>query len=99
MATNEYVYEITDNTEDEMHYPLGIFLTLEAAIAAIDECKDPTDLGSEISHDDYAKVVVWQREIGWSGNGTSVFARKWEQKYNEGKDEYEWHTIKKGETK
>lgn len=86
-------FEMVDATDDEQYFPLGVWLTLESAIAALDECKDPDDLGSDGCHDDYAKVEIRQRAIGWSGHGKKVYQREWSQKYDEGKDEYEWHVL------
>lgn len=85
------VFEMVDATDDEQYFPLGIWLTLESAMAALDECKEPDDVGSDGCHDDYCKVEIRQHGIGWSGHGKKVYQREWISKYDEAKDEYEWH--------
>jgi hypothetical protein len=81
-------YEIVDTTDDENYFTLGVWPTLAAAVAALDECEEPNDLGS--IHEDCCKVEVRQREIGWSGIGKKVHGREWLQRYNESTHEYEW---------
>lgn len=86
------VFEIVDASSDETYWTCGIFLTLEAAVAAIDECDEPHDLGGDHSDfdDDYAKVEVRERKVGWSGTGKVVYVREWERAYDESTDDYSW---------
>lgn len=84
---------MVDCTDDEQYFPLGHWLTLADAIAALDECQDPDDLGSDGCHDDYCKVEIREHKIGWSGHGKTVYVREWSQKYDEAKDDYEWHVM------
>lgn len=86
-------FEMVDCTDDEQYFPLGHWLTLADAIAALDECKGPDDLGSDGCHDDYCKVEIREHKIGWSGHGKKVYERVWSQKYDEAKDEYEWNVV------
>jgi hypothetical protein len=86
------VFEIVDASSDETYWTCGIFLTLESAVAAINECDEPHDLGGDHSDfdDDYAKVEVRERKVGWSGTGKVVHTQEWERKYDEPTDDYSW---------
>ena len=84
---------MVDSTDDEQYFPLGVFLTLREAVAALDECEDPDDLGSDGYYDDYCKVEIRERKIGWSRQDKKVFQREWSEKYDEDKDEYKWCVI------
>jgi hypothetical protein len=86
-------FEIVDCTDDEQYFPLGHWLTLADAIAALDTCKDPDDLPSDGNHDDSCKVEIRKHKLGWSGHGRVVYRREWAQKYDEAKDEYEWYVL------
>jgi len=85
-----FVFEMVDATDDEQYFPIGIWLTLESAMTALNECKDPDDVGSDGCHEDYFKVEIRQHQIGWSGHGKLVYQREWTNNYDEAKDEYNW---------
>lgn len=84
------VFEIVDATDDEQYFVCGIFLTLEAAIAALDECKDPDEIGDNGCYEEYFNVEIRERRIGWGSIGKMVYERMWVQEYDEAKDEYSW---------
>lgn len=85
------VFELVDVTDEEMYYPLGIWLSLEEAIAVVDQCKDdPAALPSPIEYEEYAKVEIRERRIGWSENNLAVFERKWVKDYDAAQDKYCW---------
>lgn len=84
------VFEIVDATDDEQYFVCDMFLTLEAAIAALDECKDPDEIGDNGCYEEYFKAEIRERRIGWGSIGKMVYERHWEQTYDEAKDEYGW---------
>lgn len=84
---------MVDATDGEQYFPLGHWPTLVDAMNALDECKTPADLGSDGCHDDYCKVEIREHKFGWSGHGDKVHQREWSLKYDEAKDEYEWHIV------
>ena len=85
----EKLYEVVDATDDEMYFTQGIFLSLEDATKAIESESDLANL-TESDLDEYCKLEIRERKIGWSGHGKVVYTREWVSEYNEEKDEYEW---------
>lgn len=83
---SEYVYEVVDYTNEEMYYPLGVFLDYEQAKKELLETPD----GKAISEwcDDCENVCIYKRKIGFSGQGKKVFEIYREEVYHEDKDEY-----------
>lgn len=61
----EHVYEIVDSSNDEMYFPLGIFLTQSSAIKAIKEYVDKKEMISE-NAEEYEIIKVYKRKIGFS---------------------------------
>jgi len=89
------IYELTDNTSDEQYYTIGLFLTMEEAIAVVDD--DQQDVINELG-DDYASVTISERQVGkvdWSGTGVVVWERAWAMNYNESEDVYKWEIVDK----
>lgn len=89
------VYEICDCSNEEMYFTVGVFPTLETAVAAIE--KDGPDLCFE-NGEDLIRLVVRERVMEktcWSHPGKAVYEREWIEKYNEDTDEYEY-TPRKG---
>lgn len=92
MSTGNSVFEAVDATSDEQYWTLGIWPTLEAALAAFAGCQEPGDFGCD-DHDDYDDVCVVEireRAIGWSGVGKKRATLTWTSKYDEAADEYKW---------
>ena len=75
------LYELVNATDDERYFTLGIWLTLEDAVAAVGD--DPTKLMD--CDDDSAVVEIRERAVGWSGTGQVVFTRKWVRDFDTGK--------------
>ena len=91
-ALSGSVFEAVDATSDEQYWTLGIWPTLEAAIAALEGCQEPSDFGCD-DHDDYDEVCVVEireREVGWSGVGKKRATLTWRSKYDEAADEWKW---------
>ena len=66
------IYEIRDETDGDRYYSLGLFETLETAKQAILEI--PSDCRISDTDDDYEKISVYERNIGWSDSGKLVFS-------------------------
>lgn len=90
-----HVFEIIDSTDDEMYFPLGIFLTEGEALRAIRKA-DPEHPVSEHA-EDYESLSIVRRKIGWDGFGKRIWEFRRETQYNEERDEYLWKVI--GESK
>ena len=85
------VFELVDCTNDETYFPMGLFLSLEDALAQVkDRKKPPTD-----DPEEFVRMEVRERQIGklrWWDNGNTVATIQWIQDYIETKDEWVWHT-------
>jgi hypothetical protein len=91
------VYEIVDATDDEVYWPLGMFTSLESAKQALDKCSCPDDLSRNLyESDEFCRIEIRERNIGWGGVGKCVLVQEWVSKYNEGRDEYEWQFTRSG---
>lgn len=87
------VFEAVDATSGEQYWTLGIWPTLEAALEALESCKEPSDFGCD-DHDDYDDVCVVEvreRAIGWSGVGKKRATLTWRSSYDEAADLWRWH--------
>jgi hypothetical protein len=87
------VFEAVDVTSDETYWTLGIWPTLEAAMAALDTCQEPSDFGCD-EHEEYNGVCVVEireRKIGWSGVGKTCSRTSWHLDYDEDSDTQKWH--------
>ena len=85
----EKVYEVVDATDDEMYFTQGVFLSLEEIVKDIESESDPSNL-TDSDLEEYCKIEIRERKIGWSGHGKTVYTREWVSEYNEAADEYEW---------
>lgn len=75
----ECIYEVIDQTDDEMYYPIGMFLSAEEAEAKVrmhDE--DNTPVSDSGACGEYETIVIRERKIGWEDGGTvlKVFERE-----------------------
>lgn len=84
------VFELVDCTDDEIYFPMGLFLSLEDALSKVkDRNEPPTD-----DPEEYVKMEVRERQTGklrWRDNGKTVATINWIQDYVESKDEWVWH--------
>lgn len=85
--SSKCVYEMVDTTEDETYFTLGIWDTLDEAIAALDSCKSPTDLDVLSCYDEYVCVEIRERKLGWCSNGKTVYTREWDRVWDEDEDD------------
>jgi hypothetical protein len=88
------IYEACDCTSDEVHFPLGLWLTLEMAEKMFDT-EDADDIHDESGcREDSLTVEIREREIGFSGFGKFVKKLEWRQTYDSVKDDYVWFKVK-----
>ena len=92
MTTPTTVFEVVDATSDEQYWTLGIFLSFDEAKSAVD-VPMPSDIGcsDHDDYDDFRKVEIRERAIGWGGSGKTVAKMEWESSsYDEKEDEFKW---------
>lgn len=89
----ECVYEVIDQTDDEMYYPIGMFLSAEEAEAKIrmhDE--DDTPVSESGANGEYETIAIRKRKIGWCDGGSvvKVFERECRASDN---DDCRWRIV------
>jgi len=86
-----HIYELVDCSEFEDGYQtVGVWLSKEDAMKAIDDIVSPEDIGSPLEHDETFRVELRERKVGWGDNDKVVFSRLWVMKYDEETDESKW---------
>ena len=83
-SANCSAFEAVDATSDEQYFTVGIWLTLEAAIAALRDCGD--NYPGETLDEEVKIIEVRERKIGvldWSETGKVVARFKWERRFDE----------------
>jgi len=91
-AAPSSAFEAVDATSDEQYFTVGIWLTLESAVAAIRECGD--DYPGETLDEDVKIIEIRERKIGvidWSETGKVVARFKWERHF--GEEVTEWRVT------
>ena len=84
------IYEVVDATNNETYYPLALYLILDEAISSIENIT-PDEWNSDGYIDDYTKIEVRERSLGWRSEvGDVVFILEWNKVYNEETDVNEW---------
>ena len=90
------IYEVTDTTDEERYYPIGLFLSLADAIWAIDAEYAPWEL-CELAGEyvDEATIEIRERETGihTRDTGKLLWSRSWYKRYDDATDDYLW-TVK-----
>jgi len=86
------VFEAVDSTNEETYWSLGVWPTLEYALAAFTDCQDPGDFGchNHNEHDDLCVIEIRERSFGWGGPGIPRATLRWENMYDEAADEFKW---------
>lgn len=88
---DKFVFEVMDYTNDDSYYPMGVFETLDLAIAAIENAEDEESSIYWNGNEQYEKISVIKRRLnGWDDGGIKVWSLERVQKYNEDKDELFW---------
>ena len=83
------IYEVRDETDEDIYYSLGLFEMLEDAKQAILEI--PSDCRISNTDDDYEKIRIYERKLGWGCSEKLVFAVTREK--NMESDDDAWTTI------
>ncbi len=83
------IYEIRDETDGDRYYSLGLFESLDTAKQEILET--PSDCRITDTDDDYEKIRVYERKIGWGCSEKLVFAVTRECDFES--DDDVWKTI------
>ena len=89
------IYEVCDTSDDDMYFPMGVFLDKESAIEAVKKlaADNPDYSITEYDPDEYEKIEVRERKIGMSGSNTVVFTLERECKYDDETGEEHWIII------
>ena len=82
-----FVYEIVDSSDDEMYFPVGIFSSLEKAIAAVERWGNDPELENGL--DEYQKIEIRQRRLDSFDNFREVWTREWVWDFEDDK----WRVI------
>jgi hypothetical protein len=89
------VFELIEiNQCDDNYQPLGIFMTLEEAVAVVEEHGFSICLNDP---DEWAGVEIKERKIGLSDNGKTVWKRSWLRDWTDEGDG-EWKQIEPAQT-
>jgi len=83
------IFELSDHSDEESYYPMGIYFSLEDAI------KDASEGDEPVNEFDSDVVIseVRERKIGWGGWSNIGKIRAtitWENTYDEATDESKW---------
>ena len=84
-----FVYEIVDSGDDEMYFPVGIFSSLEKAIAAVESWGDNPEQELDNGIEEYQKVEIRQRKLDSFDNFREVWTREWVWDFEDDK----WRVI------
>ncbi len=83
------IYEVIDTSDDDMYFPLGIFLDFDSAKKAIE------DFGEDQISDraeEYEEIKIMERKVGWDDNGKEVFVQNRES-YEDKDGETLWRRV------
>lgn len=81
-AQNTLLYEVIDRTDEDVYYPLGLFLSLEEALSAIEDAREPDNIVSNDWELDYVVVEIRERRLGWREPGRTVYTHTWQRIYD-----------------
>ena len=79
------LYEVVDQTLEDIYWTLGIWESLKDAIEACSVGNSPEcALGANI--EDYVKFHIQERKIGFSDTGKHVATVEWDKQYDDDDD-------------
>jgi hypothetical protein len=91
---SEFMFEIADVSDEECFFTIGVFLSLEEAVAAIEAKAEPWQLcESAMFSGEYAAMEIRKKKLEILdplNNGDVVWSRKWVNRYMEESDDNEW---------
>jgi hypothetical protein len=85
------VYELVDVSDDEMYLPIGIFSSLENAIAAVESWGDNPEPELENGIEEYQKVEIRERKLDSFDAFREVWTREWAWDFEN--DKGRWSVI------
>lgn len=93
-ATHGSVFEVVDSSNEETYWTLGIWRTLQEALAALD-VENPEDVGCNEAeeYDEHRTIEVRERKIGWGGTGKRVAKVEWKATWDEPADKFKWARV------
>jgi hypothetical protein len=91
------MFEIADVSDEECFFTIGVFLSLEEAVAAIEAKKEPWQLcESAMFSGEYAAMEIRKKKLGILdplNNGDVIWRRQWRNEYDEDEDDNNWRII------
>jgi len=88
------VFEIADVSDEEAYFTIGVFLSLEEAVAAIEAQAEPWTLcDSAMFAGENASMEIRRKKLNVLdplNNGEVVWSRKWVNLYHEDSDDNVW---------
>jgi len=93
-ASVRNVFEIADVSDEEAYFTIGVFLSLEEAVAAIEAKTEPWTLCESAMFDgESASMEIRRKKLNVLdplNNGDVVWSRKWVNRYHEDSDDNAW---------
>jgi len=86
------IFEIIDRTMGDRYYLLGLFLEFEDAKEEIEEWPEDERI-SRFSDEEYERIEIVERKLGWSGDGNIVFTLERRGAYDQKKVGYYWRNF------
>jgi len=91
------IFEIVDVSDEEAYFTIGVFLSLEEAVAAVEAKAEPWQLCESAMFDGESASMEIRRKpvnvLDPLNNGDVVWSRKWVNKYDDDADESAWIII------
>lgn len=93
----KYIYEVADVSDEECFFAIGVFLSLEEAVSAIEGKDEPWQLcESSMFEGVSANMEIRRKKLNALdplNNGEVVWSRKWVNKYDDDMDESAWVIV------
>jgi hypothetical protein len=88
----DYIYELIDETDEEMHLPLGLWLSLEDALRAFAGFNHPRDFHDHEDDEGFSRFVLYRRPMGmgWTWDSCMVWSIEFTERYDADLDLYFW---------
>lgn len=87
------MFEVIDITSDEMYFTLAVFTDLKTAKEELEKrIKPDFSITDSAEYDNYEKIQIRERAIGWGDNYKIAYEIERFQKYRDDDDQYVWTT-------
>ena len=88
------MFEIIDVTGDEVYFTLAVYSDYKTANEELDKrLKPDCAITESAEYEDYEKIQIRHRPIGWGSSYKIAFEIERFKRYNDVSDEYQWETI------